>query len=135
MTGLQIEAGAQATAFERRPYTIELALCQRYYQFVASGINKPIAIGSYYGSSQLETVLQTKVPMRTGPTLSVTTGTNYYIATRNGGTDGFDSFVGDIANENSLLIYSATNVSGTAGDATRLQSNNASAFIAMQAEL
>ncbi|NBU72660.1 MAG: hypothetical protein EBS53_14665, partial [Bacteroidetes bacterium] len=29
---VQLEAGSSATAFERRPYGTELALCQRYYQ-------------------------------------------------------------------------------------------------------
>lgn len=32
MTGWQIEAGAVATPFERRPFGMELALCQRYFE-------------------------------------------------------------------------------------------------------
>lgn len=31
ITGLQVEPGTVATPFERRPYGLELALCQRYY--------------------------------------------------------------------------------------------------------
>jgi hypothetical protein len=31
LTGIQVETGSVATAFERRPYGTELALCQRYY--------------------------------------------------------------------------------------------------------
>lgn len=31
LTGVQLELGAAATMFERRPYGTELALCQRYY--------------------------------------------------------------------------------------------------------
>ena len=30
-TGVQFEAGSSATEFERRPFGVELALCQRYY--------------------------------------------------------------------------------------------------------
>jgi len=31
ITGVQLEVGSVATEFERRPYTTELSLCQRYY--------------------------------------------------------------------------------------------------------
>ena len=37
----QLELGAKATAFEQRPYGLELSLCQRYYQ----ALNIPLAIG------------------------------------------------------------------------------------------
>jgi hypothetical protein len=32
LTGVQVEKGTLATEFERRPYGVELGLCQRYYQ-------------------------------------------------------------------------------------------------------
>jgi hypothetical protein len=32
VTGVQLEANTQPTPFEQRPYGVELALCQRYYQ-------------------------------------------------------------------------------------------------------
>lgn len=32
VTGVQLEAGSVATTFEQRPYGMELALCQRYYE-------------------------------------------------------------------------------------------------------
>ena len=38
ITGVQLEKGSQATAFDYRPYSTELALCQRYYRQVGVGI-------------------------------------------------------------------------------------------------
>ncbi len=32
LTGVQLEVGSKASAFERRPYGMELGLCQRYYE-------------------------------------------------------------------------------------------------------
>ena len=40
ITGVQLEAGSVATEFERRPYSTELALCQRYYEVINSDINQ-----------------------------------------------------------------------------------------------
>ena len=41
---VQLEAGSSATAFERRPYGTELALCQRYYCKTYSINTKPASI-------------------------------------------------------------------------------------------
>jgi len=37
ITGVQLEVGSVATPFEHRPYSVELALCQRYYEVVSFG--------------------------------------------------------------------------------------------------
>jgi hypothetical protein len=37
ITGVQLEVGTVATRFEHRPYGVELALCQRYFQKIDNG--------------------------------------------------------------------------------------------------
>jgi hypothetical protein len=64
ITGLQIEQGLTATAFERRPYAEELRMCQRYYQQVVFLIFNgawPTALN----------ILSLKVTMRVPPNVTV----------------------------------------------------------------
>jgi hypothetical protein len=50
----QFEPGSEATAFDRRPYPSELALCQRYF---ATSYNDGVAPGSNTGNSPYELVM------------------------------------------------------------------------------
>jgi hypothetical protein len=65
LTGVQLEKGSTATSFDYRPYSAELAMCQRYYQFYDAGLVAGTVTGSSYGVSATCTV----VP-RTTPTVS-----------------------------------------------------------------
>ena len=78
ITGVQVEAGKNATDFEHRSYGEELLLCQRYFQKIGkaghggAGKNDYIASGfvdsngsEFYGGANL------KVTMRASPTISL----------------------------------------------------------------
>jgi hypothetical protein len=76
ITGVQLEVGPQATAFEHRTYGEELSLCQRYYQGATS-------VGAGYGSADgyARGGSVYSVVMRTSPTLTTTnTGSGSIIA-------------------------------------------------------
>ena len=64
ITGVQLEVGPVATPFERRPYGMELALCQRYYETGSAwfqGGGTPTSMG---------TTTNYAVPKRANPTIA-----------------------------------------------------------------
>jgi len=46
LTGVQLEVGSQATPFEHRSFGEELALCQRYFEFISGGIGCGMTTGT-----------------------------------------------------------------------------------------
>ena len=67
VTGVQMEVGTQATAFEHRTFGDELALCQRYFQVLKSGTS----VGS---GSNISIIVPLFTQMRTTPSLGKTSG-------------------------------------------------------------
>jgi hypothetical protein len=65
-TGVQLEAGTTASPFEYRQYGTELALCQRYYQFVGG------AAGLHNTTTSSGMSVSFAVAMRTTPSVSAT---------------------------------------------------------------
>jgi hypothetical protein len=135
ITGVQLEAGTTASDFEFLPVDVNLARCQRYYYLHASGTGKTIGAGCYFNSTEINSIVKFKQTMRTEPSISVVSGTNYYRMDRNGGQDYFDDFTIYQPSTNASMIYNATQASGTAAQAGIVNTSNASAFLAFQAEL
>ena len=134
ITGVQLEVGSTATSFDYRPYGTELALCQRYYYKHASGSGFSIGVGSQYNASNGSVPVFFKQPMRTIPTLSVTSGSNYYIGYYNG-TNATSSAPDLNAASTEMVGLLTTNTVATAGNGLDFRTNNASSFVAFQAEL
>tara|TARA_Y100000004_G_C8703893_1_gene322876 strand:- start:160 stop:612 length:453 start_codon:yes stop_codon:yes gene_type:complete len=83
LTGVQVEAGKNATEFEHRTYAEELQLCQRYFEVTFSGdggYNNTFLIGKANTTNQALFAFPWKVEKRVAPT-STKTGsfTLYYI--------------------------------------------------------
>jgi hypothetical protein len=137
ITGVQVEAGSVATAFQTATGTLqgELAACQRYYQVLVDGLNKRMGTASQFTTTDMRWVHIFPVTMRTAPTLSATSGASYYYFERNGGTDNFDSLTMADATTQTCLLYNNTEISGTAGQAGNAVTNSASAKVAFSAEL
>jgi hypothetical protein len=79
ITGVQLEKGSTATSFDYRPYGTELALCQRYYQYLPKGTWEPV-VAQPSGASAIITCMF-KVTMRATPTITLSS-----ISVYSGGT-------------------------------------------------
>ena len=68
MTGVQVEVGSQATAFEHRSFAEEKRLCDRYYQKIINTSNqKPFGVGNIDGATQAQIYVSLPVEMRDTP--------------------------------------------------------------------
>lgn len=125
MTGVQLEIGTTATNFEYKPYMMDLAQCQRYYEKsyevgVKPGTSTGTGAGRYAGMNTQGTtyVYQSafyKVTKRTVPTVTyyTPTGTSGSITVTS--TSNVDSNQAAIAITNSSMEHStAQNTAGVA---------------------
>jgi len=82
ITGVQLEVGTSATPFERRMYTTELQLCQRYCPMVGPVVADSFsAVGYTISTTQGRVVFQFPVTARTAPTgITVTNPTGFALA-------------------------------------------------------
>jgi hypothetical protein len=77
ITGVQLEKGTQATAFDYRPYGTELALCQRYFAVIVDPVCRGVGTGSTTGgASRLSVIYPTT--MRAAPSITSTGTFNFW---------------------------------------------------------
>ena len=73
--------------------------------------------------------------MRAVPTGTDTTGTDYYIIYRNGGSDALNSVTFENGSTEQYSAYNNSEASGTAGQCGLIRSSNSSSKIEFSAEL
>nr|BAR37384.1 putative carbohydrate binding domain containing protein [uncultured Mediterranean phage uvMED] len=128
ITGVQLEAGTTASDFEFLPVDVNLQRCQRYFYKL---IDVPggdaggyFTSGFMYSSSILYSWNEFPTMMRAAPTLSVASGTDYYIFYRASAGDNLDDFDLTIGRPNGAMIRNNADVSGTGGEAGGIHSTS-----------
>ena len=139
ITGVQLELGS-GTDFEHRSYGEILADCQRYFQRVASGADAgttSLGIAAMYNVNQLHVVIPLSVTMRVKPTVTISSGTDYYVFYRIGAADTFNGWTCDTGSSaaNRIELYVNANIAGTAGHTGMARCQNSSALVTADAEL
>jgi hypothetical protein len=136
ITGVQLEAGKQETAFEYRPYGAEVALCQRYCtKFGGVSTNDAFGSGFSAGTSSYYFV-PFPVQMRTTPTITLYgTASDISVTTVSVAAvcNGIPSVIG--TGVTSTVLQAGHGTSITSGYAVYIRSTSSSTFITFTAEL
>jgi hypothetical protein len=137
VTGVQLEKGSTATSFDVRPYTTELALCQRYFHKPnfsdTSSSGTPYVLLQCSGSTQLIGPYMLPVTMRSTPTL---TYSGFIATTANNSSAGsLTSLTLDSASTQSFRLIAGVSSGLVAGNASFIQRATTSDFMAFSAEL
>ena len=135
LTGVQLEIGDTSTPFEHRSYGDELARCQRYCH-VLSGIGQ-YGAGQNWSSTNSYISIDVPVTMRSAPSLSTVSGTNYYRIYSAGATAFANSVSGmqNVGSSNTHFTFYIIVSGVTAGYAAWLQGENANSKMIFDAEL
>ena len=138
ITGLQFEEGSSVTDYEQIPEDVTFKRCQRYlYMLVTSGDTASYFLQGYlYNSSILYCYHHYPLPMRSTPSLVITTGTGNYSFYRDGAEDQINYL--EISHGTSAskgMFRNNSNISGTAGQAGGVHTNGTSNQIYLISEI
>lgn len=136
ITGVQLEKGSTATAFDFRDYGRELAMCQRYTAALAQGTGA-FTMGQATSSSTMFANLRLPVQMRAAPTVTVSSASHFSVTNSGGSQFAAGATNTTDANVNAITMNftSITSSPLVAGNGTAIFCNNGSALIIASAEL
>lgn len=139
LTGVQLEKGSTATAFDWRPYGTELQLCQRYYAKLGANAGGSSSYQAYGAGGNQSTntsqnfALVFPQYMRVAPTIAYSGNMG---VTVNGSYVNITGIGGAYTGYGSTLLQTSSNAVGSAGQGAVLLSNaDANAYISLTAEL
>jgi hypothetical protein len=136
-TKLEVGSSASNFTYAGNSFTGEFDECQRYYQVIVSGDNKVFGMGWNFSTTEADMPVTFVKEMRTTPTASVVSGTNYYQIENGTVGDSFNTMILQKVSTSRGNFYSdpSTTSGLTQYRPGYFVSANAAAFIAVQAEL
>jgi hypothetical protein len=139
ITGVQLEVGSVATPFERRPFGMELALCQRYYwrltpNTVGNAGDGGFGSSANWSSAAAYSGIIFPVTMRAGPTGSTAALANFTYLTNGVGHTPTGIDLGSAGPQRVEMIVQASGGTWTQGQAGWLRIGS-SGFLQFSAEL
>ena len=143
VTGVQLEVGSQATAFEHRSFNEELLLCKRYFNMIgdgALGAGTAMSDGFLWnsGGTELDFMYTFPVQMRTTPSIYQVTGGNYF-KILGGGLNSTTYVDGNFniqyASKIATSQYATMDTAGTIGRSCHITINNTLTKYGYQSEL
>jgi hypothetical protein len=136
VSNLQLEVGSKASAFERRPYGMELGMCQRYFYKLGGSAYTNMGIGTVRATDLTKAYVrwQMPVPMRTKPILNTSGSIGTINASR------VLSSIGALDTNQTTELSAISEITLTAAWTEGLSfafgaQNDTSAFISFYAEL
>lgn len=137
VTDVQLEEGSNATAFERRPYSVELGICKRYFnRLVDKTSNHSIGNGVAISTTTMQLQRFLEVEMRTTPAVKHSGAANFICINGSGGSAGTATAITLGITKTNFVRFDVTVASGlTIGQAASCQSQNTSATLDLDAEL
>lgn len=134
----KLEVGSVATPFSPRPYTEELALCQRYYlKYSPSNSYAMLGTGIVFSSSAIVIGVSLPVTLRTPPT--ITANGNFYVrttsATYTTNNNALTLSPSGLFNNVLQIEITSANTIFTNGDCAVLRVSENTAYLSLDAEL
>lgn len=133
ITGVQLEKGSTATAFDYRPYGTELALCQRYFFKMGGNAFSQYGIGDVYSTTNAVEIVNFPVPLRAaGGTFAITNLGN----TQLGGVTVTSASADIVSATTASIVVAASTATFVAGQAKRwYDSGSGASSISFSSEL
>ena len=139
ITGVQYEVGTSASDFEFLPVDVNSMRCFRYYYMFADRVNsdqRAIGLGVVHYVNQVTFEISYPTPMRANPSVDQVYATDIYQFYHNTTGDDFDGIdaIATVGNRKTLFRNS-TDISASVNECGQVYVNDASCFMAADAEL